>query len=256
MNREQRKQTFQHISSRQLYMYIPLFLLVCLFLTASCSNGSPVPGTTRLVLVPKAGEKTPSLAEMEQTRQILDQRIQSMSLQEANSQVLTTNGLSIQIDLLPFKGNKQETINNLLKSGLLEFWITGSTSLQVGDTFDPKPYTQYNPGNQPAFTGTDLDPNSLYASQQQSTNAYQINFAMKSDKAAAFGTFTSNHIGQVMTVTLDKQVITSATIQSTITGPAEITGNFTQAQAQNIVNILKSTPLPVALDISSQRTLS
>jgi preprotein translocase subunit SecD len=142
-----------------------------------------------------------------------------------------------------------------LKTGVLEFWITGLTPLQVGDTFDPQQYTQYNPGNKPAFTGADLDPNSLSASQQQPSSSYQINFAMKSDKAAAFSTFTSNHVDQYMTITLDKQVVTSSVIQTPITGPAEITGNFTQAQAQNIVNTLKYGTLPVALQIDSEQVL-
>src|SRR5262249_50794219 len=151
--------------------------------------------------------------------------------------------------------------DNLLKSGVLEFWITGATPLNVGDPFDANQYAQSNPPNPsagctkapcPPFNGTDLDPNSLKATQQQSTNLYQIDFAMKTDKAPAFGTFTSNHINQVMTITLDKQVVTSATIQSAITGPGQITGQFTLAQAQGIVNTLKYGSLPIALEKNSE----
>jgi preprotein translocase subunit SecD len=251
------------MNTKQIFQHITIFLLfVFLLLTTSCgepnssanANKTPVSGTTRLLLVPKAGTKPPSLAEMEATRKILDQRIQDMGLQEANSQVLTTNGLSIQIDLPSFAGDKdkQGTINNLLKTGLLEFWITGAIPLNVGDTLDPTQYTQYNPENKPAFTGTDLDPNSLGISQQQGGATYQINFAMKSDKATTFGTFTSDHINQVMTITLDKQIVLSATIRSAIIGPGQITGNFTHAEAQSTVNTLKHGALPVPLQIDSE----
>ena len=96
----------------------------------------------------------------------------------------------------------------------------------------------------------------MNATPGQNTAAYQVNFAMKADKATAFGTFTSNNIGQTMTVTLDKVVVTSATIQNAITGPGEITGSFTQAQAQQIVDTLKYGALPVALQVNSQNDVS
>ena len=79
---------------------------------------------------------------------------------------------------------------------------------------------------------------------------------MQSNKAAAFGTFTANNINQVMTITLDRQVVTSATIQSAITGAGEITGNFTLAQAQSTVNTLKYGSLPIALEKNSENVVS
>jgi len=85
---------------------------------------------------------------------------------------------------------------------------------------------------------------------------YQINFAMQSNKTAAFGSFTADHINQVMTITLDRQVVTSATIQSAITGAGQITGNFTLSDAQSIVNTLKYGSLPIALEKNSENVVS
>jgi preprotein translocase subunit SecD len=220
------------------------------------SQGLDIQGGIQVLLVPKPGQHVAITQEsIQNTANVLRSRIDGLGLKEPTIRVLTTgNQQSIEVDLPHFSGNEQETVNTLLKSGVLEFWITGSTPLQVGQTFDPTQYTQYNPGNKPAFTGVDLDSNSLNASPQQSTNLYQINFSMKN--AATFGTFTSSHIGQVMTITLDKQVVTSATIQSAITGAGEITGNFTQAQAQDTVNTLKYGSLPIALEKDSENVVN
>jgi preprotein translocase subunit SecD len=219
------------------------------------SEGLDLQGGIQVFLVPKPGQKNVNHETILNTASRLGSRIDGLGLKEPTIRVLTTgNQEGIEVDLPHFNGNERETVNNLLKSGVLEFWITGSTPLQVGQTFDPMQYTQYNPGNKPAFTGTDLDPNNLSVGQQEAGNLYKINFAIKN--AAAFGTFTSNHINQVMTVTLDKQVVTSATIQSVITGAGEITGNFTQAEAQNTVNTLKYGALPIALEKNSENVVS
>jgi preprotein translocase subunit SecD len=222
------------------------------------SYGLDLQGGIQVLLIPKPGQEVPITQEaIQNTANVLASRIDGLGLKEPTIRPLTTdNQLGIEVDLPHFSGNEQETVNNLLKSGVLEFWITGSTPVQVGQPFDPTQYTQDNPGNKPAFTGPDLDPNSLNVSQQQSTNVYQINFAMKTAKAADFGTFTSNHIGQYMIITLDRTVITSATIQQAITGAGQITGGFTQSQAQGIVNTLKYGALPIALQKDSENVVS
>jgi preprotein translocase subunit SecD len=221
------------------------------------SQGLDLQGGIRVLLVPQDNQSTPITQEaVQNTANILRSRVDGLGLKEPTIRVLTTAGkYSIEVELPHFNGNEEETVNNLLKSGKLEFWITGNTPAIENQPFDPTQYTEYNKDNKPAFTGGDLDPNSLNTSQD-SNGRYQINFAMKSSKAADFGTFTSNNIYKYMTITLDRTTIMSATIQSAITGPGQITGSFTQAQAQNTVNTLKYGALPVALTKSSEDVVS
>ena len=62
----------------------------------------------------------------------LASRIDGLGLKEPTIRVLTTNNqLGIEVDLPHFNGNEQDTVNNLLKSGVLEFWITGINSASV-----------------------------------------------------------------------------------------------------------------------------
>src|SRR5207237_2650367 len=55
-------------------------------------------------------------------------------------------------------GNQDQQIRSILRPGNLEFWDTGQTPLAQNAPLDPTQFTQYNPGNQPQFTGKDLDP--------------------------------------------------------------------------------------------------
>src|SRR5258706_13123667 len=164
---------------------------------------------------------------MPAVRDNIEQRVNGgLGVSEPNIRIVTSNGVpSISVELPGFTGNQTDAVNSLLKTGLLEFWNTGSSPAALGSTFDPAQYTAYNPGNKPQFTGKDLDPNQVYVSQDQAGRP-QISFAMKGDAVAAFGTFTGKNVGNYLTVTLDKVVIESAQIQSAITGPGVITGNF------------------------------
>ena len=195
--------------------------------------------------------------EMPAVRDNIEQRVNGgLGVSEPSIRIVTSNGQpSISVELPGFSGNQNEAVNSLLKTGLLEFWNTGPSNVTIGSPFDPTQFTQYNTNNKPQFTGKDLDPNQVFVSQDQSTGRPQISFAMKGDAVAAFGTFTGKNVGNYLTVTLDKVVIESAVIQSAITGPGVITGNFTTQSAQQVVTVLKYGALPIALKIASEQTI-
>ncbi len=151
-------------------------------------------------------------------------------------------------------GDQQAAIDSLTHSGKLEFWSTGSSAVGVGTAFDPTSYSQYNNGTTAQFTGTDLDPNQVYVGTDQAGRP-QIDFAMKSSSSAKFCTFTQQNVNNYLTITLDRSVIQSAVVQSSICGAGEITGQFTQAEAQNIVTLLKYGALPVSFTVASQQTV-
>lgn len=194
--------------------------------------------------------------EMPAVRDALEQRVNgglgvnepSIRLQSSNNQP------AILVELPGFTGNQTNAVNSLLQTGNLEFWSTGATPATVGAAFDPTQYTTNNPGNKPWFTGKNLDASQVYVSYDTAGRP-QISFEMKGDAIGSFGSFTSNNIGQFLTVTLDRTVIQSATIQSAITGPGVITGQFTLDQANQIVTVLKYGALPISLVIDSEQTI-
>jgi preprotein translocase subunit SecD len=178
-----------------------------------------------------------------------------LGVSEPNIRIITTNGQpAISVELPGFTGNQTEAVNSLLKTGKLEFWSSGPSPVALGSTFDPSQYTQYNTGGKPQFTGADLDSSQVFVSQDPAGRP-QISFEMKGDAISRFGTFTSSNVGQYLTVTLDGTVIESAQINSAITGPGVITGNFTTEEAQRIVTVLKYGALPIPLKIASEETV-
>jgi preprotein translocase subunit SecD len=182
-----------------------------------------------------------------------------LGVNEPNIRQQTTNGLpSISVELPGLNsGNQLAQIQQLLKTGDLQFWDTGpSGNLAQGATFTPSAYTQYNPGDKPLFTGKDLDPSQLGVSQDPNQgNNYQINFGMKGDAIGRFSDFTAKHIGDALTIVLDGQVVSSPTIQSQIPGNGVITGKFSYDDAVSLVNVLKYGALPLVLVIQSEETV-
>jgi preprotein translocase subunit SecD len=219
-------------------------------------EGLDLKGGIQVLLVPKPGQDT-SDANMDAARVRIEQRVNGgLGVNEPSIRIQKSNGQpSISIELPGFSGNQQEAINNLLKTGTLEFWNTGQTSLPQGSTLNPADYAQYNPGGKALFTGNDLDPSSLQVGQDSQTGAYLIQFSMRGDAIGRLSKYTASNIGNYMTITLDRQVVSSPVIQSQLPGSGQITGQFTLNQAQQLVNVLKYGALPISFTIASQESI-
>ncbi len=222
-------------------------------------QGLDLQGGVRVVLVPTPGKYSQDTiqTEIEPARTLLETRVNGgLGVNEPNIYVQNSNGQYGIVVELPglTSGNTFEQIHSLLQTGDLEFWSTGPQPVQLGSTFDPRQFTQYNPGNKPEFTGADLDSGQISVGADQAGRP-NILFAMKGDAIRRFGQFTQQNIGSYLTVTLDKKVIESAVIQSAITGQGEITGTFTAASAKQIVTVLQYGSLPLVLNIATEETI-
>lgn len=79
----------------------------------------------------------------------------------------------------------------------------------------------------------------------------EINFTLTSDGGKRFGEVTRNSIGQRMAIVLDGELYSAPSINSPIeTGSGQITGRFTDQEAQELVNVLQN-PLRAPLQIVS-----
>ncbi len=227
-------------------------------------QGLDLQGGVRVLLVPDPAQdySTDILAkEMSATRDHIEQRVNGgLGVNEPSIRVQTSNGRpSILVELPNFtSGNQDEAIKTLLKTGNLEFWNTGPSPqgmIPAGSSFDPAKYTTNNPDGKAPFTGKDLDSTQIGVGTDEQTGRPQINFAMKGDALPRFGTFTQQNVGNVLTVTLDREVIESATIQSPITGSGVITGQFSSEEAQRIATVLRYGAFPIALKVASQSSI-
>ena len=248
--------------SLSLFVVFLLALLVTACSGASSQTGftgptpTPPPLTSglRVLLVPAPGTSTPTPAALSAARATLALRLAAFGFKNASVQELTSGGQpALQVEVPHFGGNERTTLDLLLETGTLGFWTTGPSPLPLNSAFDPTQFTQYNPGNQPWFTGNDLDASRVSVGTDQAGRS-EINFEMKGQAMARFSQFTASHIGDYLTLTLDDTVVESAVIQGQIAGPAVISGNFTRQQATALVSVLKYPSLPMAFHIGSEST--
>lgn len=251
-----RQRWLPHLNTLAAVLFVGL-LVGSLVLTFSVLNhrttaGAPPPSKSNgisMLLVSAEKGHHPSLAQMQATGTLLSKRFTSFGLKGSSVHVVATHGqFALQVELPHFRGNEQQILALLLAPGIAAFWLTGGpAAITEGTTFHPEQYAQYNPGGLPSFTNRDFDLGSLIADVDPQTGANQVSFKMQGNATQRFQLYTAHNIGNFLTFTLDGKVVQSAILNSEISGPAVITGRFTQQQATAIVSILKYGPLPMTL---------
>jgi preprotein translocase subunit SecD len=103
--------------------------------------------------------------------------------------------------------------------------------------------------------GTDIaNATSGYDTQR---GGFVVNLSFNSAGTKLWGDFTSKNVNQRAAFVLDTQVVSAPNITVPILdGNTQISGQFTQAEAQNLANILKYGSLPLSFTSSSATTVS
>jgi len=88
------------------------------------------------------------------------------------------------------------------------------------------------------------------------TGQVVVNFELTDAGSRIFSDFTSQHVGEILAIVLDKKVISSPRIDSAITqGQGTITGNFTIESANQLAVQLRYGALPVPLKVGQSREI-
>ena len=80
-----------------------------------------------------------------------------------------------------------------------------------------------------------------------------VNFRLDSEGAEIFYEFTSRHIGDQLAVVMDGRVKSVATINDAISSDVQLSGSFTEEEAQALAVTLKTSSLPIDLRVISQQ---
>ena len=203
---------------------------------------------------------TPDSASMATIRSIVENRVNKTGVSEPIIETVGSNEILVQV---PGASNKDEVANLVRQAGDLEFVLlpkadygTGATSTAAaaagaktvpadGSTMDADLLATA------AFHGRDLDLGQIKAQVQQNAAAglWEIAFGFGDSVKGSFETWTSEHIGEYMCITLDGVIQSCPTIQSKLTGgQGVITGSFNHDQASNLSTILSYGALPYPLE--------
>jgi len=98
------------------------------------------------------------------------------------------------------------------------------------------------------MTGADLK--TVNVQKNPNTGQYEIGFELSSNGAKIFSDFTSAHVGDILAIVVDKQVISTPQINQAITsGSGIISGDFDYESANNLAIQLRYGSLPIPLKV-------
>jgi preprotein translocase subunit SecD len=199
---------------------------------------------------------------------IVENRVNGLGVTEAVVQQAGDRRIVVE---LPGETDPEEALAVLQQTGLLEFVdfsdlapeqtiILVDQTIQTDFGLDPSTPISATESISPTeriystvMTGADLQ--NVFV-QTSPAGEYQVAFELTSDGGKTFGDFTSAHIGQVLAIVLDKQVISTPVIEGAITdGRGVISGNFDYESANNLAVQLRYGSLPIPLKIVEVRTV-
>lgn len=215
--------------------------------------------------VPADQEVTPDA--MDTARQIVDRRVNAIGVTEPLVQVEGNRRILVE---LPGIEDTQEAISLIQETALLEFVDTGEFSLPAGlcirTSLNEGPsrceqeaadgasgaVTEEPPTFPTVLTGAGLREARVGTDQ---LGQYFVDFTLTDEGGKIFAEHTRANQGKYLTIVLDKQVVSSPTINAVIEDQGTISGSFTLEEAQQLATQLQFGSLPVPLRIESTRQI-
>ncbi len=201
---------------------------------------------------------------------IVENRVNGLGVAEAIVQAQGENRIIVE---LPGVSNPEQAVETIRSTGQLEFVDPGGATLASGMIINTTNHPNAIANAQEAIASGAIDPASIpYPDQVFNTamtgnvlsgavavpnelNQWLINFSLTSAGSEEFFAYTSSHIGQPMAIVLDGLVLSAPTINGAISNSGEISGQFTQAEAESLAIQMRYGALPVPLKVADIRTI-
>ena len=200
-------------------------------LASSIRQGLDLQGGTHVVLEAVDTEQAQVNDDaMNRVVAIMEKRVNSLGLTEP---IIQREGERRVIIELPGIKDPDAAIHTIGKTAMLEFRD------EDGNT---------------VLTGTDLK--DAQASTNPQTGQNVVNLEFSDEGAQKFADLTMRNVGRTIAILLDGEVLTAPNVREPILGGrAEITGQKTLEEAQNLAVVLRSGALPVKVEIIETRTV-
>jgi preprotein translocase subunit SecD len=205
---------------------------------------------------------------------IVENRVNGLGVVEAVVQRAGDRFIVVEI---PGVQDPEQAIDTIRGTALLEFVDMSMVPAElaysmIGTTietdFESTTIGTDTDTDEPADGETDTTPSTLYhtvmtgAAIQQvgvttgALGTYEVAFQLTDEGTAIFRDFTTQNVGQILAIVLDKEIISAPSIQNPITeGSGVIQGNFTAESANALAVQLRYGSLPIPLKVSQTRTV-
>jgi preprotein translocase subunit SecD len=191
--------------------------------------------------------KAITLDVQNQVEQVIDKRVNSLGVSEP---VITKVGTDRILVEVPALKNSDELEKLLKQAAVLDFKICPPQVVQRAETdkkYANSPTGAYKDCGPIVYTGAEL--RSAHPGFGQGGEP-QVDFTTKNP--SKFAALTRDHMGQQLTIFLDKQFVSAATIEGIISTDGMIHGSFTEEAVATLANELNAGALPVPLTIISK----
>jgi preprotein translocase subunit SecD len=200
--------------------------------------------------------RTPSTGDMATIRSIIERRVNATGVAEP---IVQTQGADRIVVEIPGVANPEEVRRLIGSTGRLDFVPLPrdrfGTSANPGPEQVPVQGDPLPEGLTPLFSGDQLA--SAAPAVDQQTGQRAVAFELKSDAARLFGDYTRDHVDEFFAIVLDGVIQSAPRIESSIpNGRGQITGDFSAAEMNNLVTVLKFGALPLQLREVSFSTIS
>lgn len=235
--------------------------------------GLDLQGGSRLLLELYPTAETPTITSQvqEQTKEVIDRRINGLGVAEPQISKVGSNRILVE---LPNVKDPDQAEKVLKQAAVLEFKIvppevvqkaeaalaivnaaaTPSSAVNAKQKDAAEKYvseTAYNASGAVVYSGKDLK--AAQASFGQTGGNPVVLFQTKDP--SKFGKMTTSNVSKYLGIFLDKRYVSAPTINSPIFDSGEIQGNFTEQETQTLANELNAGALPVTTKIIEKETI-
>jgi preprotein translocase subunit SecD len=213
---------------------------------------------------------------MDTARTIMENRVNGLGLTEAVVQKAGERRIVVE---LPGETDPERALATIQQTGLLELVdFSGidqnlaiasvgtyvDTTLGNAPTVDPSsPVTATQSITATRFFTQTFDTvitgsviKNVNATTNTSTGSYEVAFELSSDGAKTFADYTAQHVGDILAIVVDKQIISVPSINQAIpNGQGVISGDFSYEEANDLAVQLRYGSLPVPLKVIEIRTV-
>ena len=241
--------------------------------------GLDLRGGMQVLLSPQAGIEY-TAQDLKDTASILESRANALGVSEVVFQIA---GDKYILGEFPGLSNTQEVLASIKQTGLLEFVDAGDTQLAPGTviktdygqaasetttatveatpeatptevaTTDTTSSTESETIWHTVMTGAEIKEVSVSTGQ---TGGYVVDFTLTDEGAKIFSDYTTANVGKILSIVVDKTVLSSPVIETAITkGSGQISGSFTFESANNLAVNLRYGRLSVPVEIVESKVI-
>jgi preprotein translocase subunit SecD len=213
-------------------------------------------------------------ADMQNAATIVENRVNGLGLSEAVVQQAGDRRIVVE---LPGEKDPEKALKTIQTTGLLEFvdfsafspeesftlkerviktdyGLTITNTQTITPTQGVTSTAEISPTYHTVMTGNALKTVNVEVNPQN--GEYYVAFTLSSDGAQTFSEFTTDHVGKLLAIVVDKRVFSAPQIEQPITdGRGQISGNFTEASANELAIQLRYGALPIPLKVVEVRTV-